>query len=385
LDITGYNYNLIPTYAADHSQLRKRMMLTTESYPAKAFPLWQISQNNPYVIGDLTWTAMDYLGESGIGAWSYGTPEQAQMAEQIMGAMVNSSMIDKMFLGMANGIDMMAAMAQGAADPAAKAAMAIMFHGYPWHAAVCGDLDLTGLRKPQSYYRDILWNGGDRVYATVRFPEPDGKKIIAVGWATYPSLSTWSWAGQEGKELQVEVYSGAEKVRLFLNDKLIGEKPTGRDQEFKATFSVPYTPGTLKAVGLRGDRAVAENVLTTAGNAAGLRVTADRTQVQADGQDLSFLVVEAVDAEGRLQPHADQEIQFSISGPGMIAAVGNGDGQDDASYQGDRRKLFQGRALVIVRTSRQSGPITIKARTPGLSDGSVTMHATPVAERAELR
>ena len=235
LDITGYNYNLIPTYAEDHSQLPKRIMLTTESYPAKAFPLWQISQDNPFVIGDLTWTAMDYLGESGIGAWSYGTPEQAQMAEQIMGAMVNTSMMDKMFLGMANGVDVMAAMAQGAADPAVKAAMAVMFHGYPWHAAVCGDLDLTGYRKPQSYYRDILWNGGDRVYATVRFPEPEGKKIIAVGWATYPTLPTWSWPGQEGKELQVEVYSGAEKVRLFLNDKLIGEKPTGRDQEFKAT------------------------------------------------------------------------------------------------------------------------------------------------------
>ena len=96
-------------------------------------------------------------------------------------------------------------------------------------------------------------------------------------WATYPTLPSWSWPGQEGKELQVEVYSGAEKVRLFLNDKLIGEKPTGRDQEFKAAFSVPYAPGTLKAVGLRGDRVVAENVLSTAGNAAALRVTADRT------------------------------------------------------------------------------------------------------------
>ena len=385
LDITGYNYNLIPTYAADHQQLPKRIMLTTESFPAKAFPLWQISQDNSFVIGDLTWTGMDYLGESGIGAWSYGTPEQAQIGTQIMGAMSNTSTVDKMFQGMANGVDMTAAMSQGAADPAMKAAMAVLFHGYPWHASACGDLDLTGYRKPQSYYRDILWNGGDRVYATVRFPEPEGKKIIAVGWAVYPTLPTWTWPGQEGKELQVEVYSGAEKVRLFLNDKLIGEKPTGREQEFKATFAVPYTPGTLKAVGMRGDRAVAESVLTTAGKAAALHVTADRDVVQADGQDLSFLAVEAVDAEGRLLPDADQEVQFSISGPGVIAAVGNGDGQDDASYQGDRRKLFQGRALVVVRTSRQSGPITVKASTPGLSGGSMTIQAKAVAEGAELR
>jgi beta-galactosidase len=386
LDITGYNYNILPSYAADHQKLPGRLMLTTESYPAKAFPLWQISQDNPYILGDLTWTAMDYLGESGIGAWSYGTPDEAKMAQQMMGAMVNSSMIDQMFLGMANGVDVMAAMAkQGAGDPAAKAAMAVMFHGYPWHAAPCGDLDLTGYRKPQSYYRDILWNGGDRVYATVRLPEPEGKKIIAVGWATYPTLPTWSWPGQEGKPLQVEVYSGAETVRLFLNGKLIGEQPTGREQEFKATFSVSYAPGTLKAVGMRGDRAVAESVLATTGGAAALRVTADRTQVQADGQDLSFLVVEAVDAEGRLNLQAGQEVQFSISGPGAIAAVGNGDQQDPASYQGDRRKLFEGRALVVVRTSHQAGEITIKAASPGLSDGSATIQAMAAAERSELR
>ena len=96
-------------------------------------------------------------------------------------------------------------------------------------------------------------------------------------------------------------------------------------------------------------------------------------------------MVEAVDAEGRWQPNADQEVQFSLSGPGVIAAVGNGDGQDGASYQGDRRKLFQGRALVVVRSSRQSGPITVKAGTAGLSDGSVTIDAKAVAQRAELR
>ncbi len=385
LDITGYNYNLIPSYAEDHQKLPKRIMLTTESYPAKAFPLWQISHDNAYVLGDLTWTAMDYLGESGIGAWSYGTPEQAKMAQQIMGGMVNPAVIDKMFLGMANGVDVMAEMTKGASDPAMKAAMAVMFHGYPWHAAVCGDLDLTGYRKPQSYYRDILWNGGDRVYATVRLPEPEGKKIIAVGWATYPTQPSWSWPGQEGKDLQVEVYSGAEKVRVFLNDKMIGEKPTGREQEFKATFSVPYAPGTLRVVGMRGNSAVAESILTTAGDAVGLRITADRSEVKADGQDLSFLAVEAIDAQGRLQPHADQEVQFSISGPGVIAAVGNGDAEDPASYRGDRRKLFEGRALVVVRTSRQSGAITIQAKAAGLKDGAATIEATAAAQRAELR
>jgi len=379
LDITGYNYNILPTYQTDHEQLPSRLMLTTESWPAKAFPLWHISRDNPYVLGDPTWTAMDYLGESGIGAWTYGTPEQAKMAEGISGMMSGTAMIDQMFTGMANGKDVMADMAKNNSDPNAKFMMELFFHPYPWHAAACGDLDLTGFRKPQSYYRDILWNGGDRVYATVRLPEPEGKKIIAIMWATYPTLASWNWPGNEGKELEVEVYSGAEKVQLFLNDKLIGEKPTGLEQEFKAVFSVPYAPGTLKAVGLRGDRVVAESVLTTADKAGTLRLKADRTMLQADGEDLSFVTVEAVDANGRTVPGADQEVQFNLSGSGMIAAVGNGDGQDTGSYHSDRRKLYYGRALVVIRTSKQTGRAILSAKAAGLHDASLTFEikATP--------
>jgi beta-galactosidase len=185
--------------------------------------------------------------------------------------------------------------------------------------------------------------------------------------------------------MQVEVYSGAEKVRLFLNDKLIGEQPTGREQQFKALFTVPYAPGTLKAVGLRGDRAVAESVLITASKPARLRLTADRTVVQADGHDLSFIAVEALDAEGRFQPDADQEVQITISGPGVIAAVGNGDGKDSAAYQGDRRRLFQGRALVVVRTSYKTGPIHLTATTPGLHEGVIDIQSKAADQRLELR
>ncbi|HEX4283902.1 MAG TPA: glycoside hydrolase family 2 TIM barrel-domain containing protein [Terracidiphilus sp.] len=385
LDITGYNYNLTQTYEKDHKDLPTRIMLTTESYPSKVFPLWKISQDNAYVLGDLTWTAMDYIGESGIGAWTYGTQQQAKTTEQMIGMMAGTAMVDQLFTGMANGVDMMAEMSKGSADPNAKAMMSLFFHSYPWHTAACGDMDLTGYRKPQSYYRDIVWNGGDRVYATVRLPEPEGKKIIAIGWATYPTLPKWNWPGQEGKELQVEVYSGAERVQLYLNDKLIGEKPTSREQEFKALFSVPYAPGTLKAVGLRGGHAVAESVLTTTGPATRLQLKTDRSSPLANGQDLSFIEVQAVDAEGRPDFDADNDVQFSISGPGVIAAVGNGDGQDPDSYQGNHRKLYQGRALVVVRTAQQAGTISVTAKAAGLSDGSISLNPTFVPAAPTLK
>jgi beta-galactosidase len=385
LDIAGYNYNLIPSYAADHAKLPSRIMLTTESHPQKAFPLWQITNNNSFVMGDLTWTAMDYLGESGIGAWSYATPEQFKIAQQMMGMMENLGMIDQMFLGMAKGVDVMAEMSKGNSDPAAKAAMEVMFHGYPWHAAACGDMDLTGYRKPQSYYRDIIWNGGNRVYATVRLPEPDGKKIIAVGWATYPTLPSWSWPGREGKDMEVEVYAGTEKVRLYLNDKLIGEVPTTIEQQRRAVFKVPYAEGTLKAVGLNGDREVASSVLETAGEASKLQLKADRDVLQADGQDLSFITIETVDTRGRFQPTAEnKEVKFTVSGPGKIIAVGNGDGASAESYQGNRRALFNGRALVVIRTSGASGAIHLTAEADGLGKTELTVQSHAVKAVANL-
>jgi beta-galactosidase len=384
LDITGYNYNIATHYEEDHRRVPSRIMMTTESLPSHVFDEWRLAKDNTYILGEFVWTAMDYLGESGIGSWLYGTPEQAAQAGKFSAFMQDSTMVDKLFLAMANGVDLTAAMSKSD-DKSGMGALAALFPGYPWHAANCGDIDLTGNRKPQSYYRDILWNGGDRVYATVRLPEPDGKKTIAIMWAVYPTIPSWTWPGQEGKEMQVEVYSGAEKVRLSLNDKLIGEKPTGRTEEFKAMFTVPYSPGTLKAVGVKGDRVVAESILTTTGKAARLRMTADRTTVQADGQDLSFVTVEALDSEGRFQPNADQELQFAINGPGVIAAVGNGDGRDTDRYQGNGRKLFQGRALVVVRTSKDVGPILLTASAQGLSNADLTIQAKATPTRPELR
>jgi len=349
-------------------------MMTTESFPSDVFEQWQLVHENPYILGEFVWTAMDYLGESGIGAWSFGTLEDAAKAEKV------GQMLKFMTTKMGeNGENPFAAMTKP--DNPAAAGMAQMmkyvFPGYPWHAADCGDIDLTGFRKPQSFYRDILWNGGDRVFATVHTPDPEGKKTIAIGWGVAPTIQSWTWPGQEGKALQVDVYAGTEKVRLYLDGKLLGEMPTGREQQFKATFSVRYQPGTLKAVGVNGDKSVAESVLTTSGEPAQLRLTADRAALHADGQDLSFITVEALDAKGRLQPNADQMITFQISGPGVIAAVGNGDGTSDEPYQGSQRKLFQGRAQVIVRASKTPGEIQVKATAPGLSSAQQSIETQP--------
>ncbi len=373
VDIAGYNYNLAQNLAEDHRRVPGRIMMTTESFPADAFEQWSLLQDHPYVLGEFVWTAMDYLGESGIGAWSYGTAKQATQ----MGQMKNFLRAYMAKMG-ADGKNPKAGFQNG--QPPSP-----LSPGFPWHAAYCGDLDLTGFRKPSSYYRDILWNGGDRVFAIVRLSESEDKKIIAAGWSVFPTLPSWTWPGQEGKPLTVEVYSGTEAVRLYLNDKLIGEKPTGRDQAFKADFEVPFTSGTLRAEGVRSGKVVAESVLKTAGDPVGLKLTADRTVLDANGQDLAFVTVEAVDEKGRLQMNAEQKVQFTVAGAGTIVAVGNGNGQSRESYSGDALNLFHGRALVVLRTIRKPGPIKLTTRADGLTASSVVIKSKPTERLPELR
>jgi len=128
-------------------------------------------------------------------------------------------------------------------------------------------------------------------------------------------------------------------------------------------------------VALEGGKTIAETVLRTTGEPAQVRLTADRTTLRADGQDLSFVTVEALDANGLPHPNAEREVTFRLEGPGTIAAVGNGDVTSEEPYQGDHRKLFHGKALVVVRTSRAAGAITVTASAPGLKAASLRLNA----------
>jgi beta-galactosidase len=378
LDVGGYNYNLAQNQEKDHSRVPSRIMMTTESMGPHAFEQWALTKDHNYILGEFVWTAMDYLGESGIGSWTYATPQEAAQADQI------AKMMGQMMGNMgADGKNPFEAFAEQNAKPNPIAKL--LFAGYPWHAAYSGDMDLTGFRKPPSYYRDILWNGGDRVFATVRLPEPEGKKIIAMSWASYPTLPSWTWPAQEGKQLTVEVYSGTESVRLFLGDKLIGEKPTGREQEFKADFEVPYAPGTLKAEGIRGGKVVAQSVLETTGNPARLKLTADRSVLNADGEDLAFVTVEALDEKGRPVVNDDRKVHFAVIGAGTLAAVGSGDGKSLDPYSGNTCSLFHGRAVVVLRTSRNTGQIKLTANADGLSASSVAVESKQAKSSPELQ
>jgi len=331
LDIGGYNYNL-SNHAADHERVPSRVMACTESYPRATFDDWAMVNDFPYIVGNFVWTAIDYLGESGLG--------RATLRD------VNDTS------------------RQGYGAP------------YPCHGADCGDIDICGMRKAIAHYRNIVWDRGEKLYLGVRQPVPEGKRMSVTQWGVWPVYPSWTWPGMEGAALEVEVYSRGETVRLYLNGKLIGEKPATRAERFTANFSVAYAPGVLKAVALRGGNAMAETVLRSVGEPARIRLTADRTSLKADGQDLSFITVEALDASGQPHPNADHPVAFSLQGPAAIAAVGSADLKSEEPYQSNQhqsnqRKLFHGKALVVIRASRTAGALTLTATAPGLQPGTL--------------
>jgi len=330
LDVAGYNYELARA-TADHARVPARVMMATESYQSQTFADWALAQEHPYVIGDFVWSAMDYLGESGLGRPF--PPDQ----------------------------------------PATKPWQASQ---WPYHGAVCGDLDLTGWRKPESHYRAIVWDRGEKLYAAVQVPTADGRPWNLTPWSVVPKRPDWTWPGEEGKPLTVEVYSRYHAVRLFLNGRLIGEKPTTRAEEFRAAFEVPYTPGVLEAEGVGGERVAGRFLLATAGPAARLQLAADRKEIRADGEDLAFVTVEATDEAGRRRFDADPTVQFTLTGPGTIAGIGNADLTTLETFQDNPHRMFEGRALVVIRSATTPGALTLTASAPGLPDATVTVNST---------
>jgi beta-galactosidase len=162
-------------------------------------------------------------------------------------------------------------------------------------------------------------------------------------------------------------------VELFLNGKSLGKKKTDRSSEFMAKWSVPYNAGELKAVGYKGKKKIATSLLQTTERPTAIKLIADRTEIKADNQDLCYITVELVDAKGNKDPKAENLVKFEIEGAGTIVAVGNANPVSLESYQLPQRKAWQGRCLVIVKSKKDAGTITLKASADGLNAGQVTI------------
>ena len=333
LDIAGYNYAAggdhlkEGIYVSDHKRKPDRIMYGAESYPLEAFKSWMGVVDNPYVIGDFVWTAFDYIGEASIGWLGYFQQQNF----------------------------------------------------YPWNLAYCGDIDICGWKRPQSFYRDALWKENQiSIFATPPVPSFDvnPKREFWSKWHWLDAVNNWNWTGYENKPIEVTVYSSCTQVELFLNGKSLGKKLTDRSTKFMAAWQVPYAKGELKAVGYDGKKKIVNSaVLSTAEIPVQIKITADKKLIKANNQDLSYITIELLDAKGNRNPLAENGMKFKVEGDATIVGVGNANPRSIESYQSPQRKAWQGRCMVILKAGNTGGEIILTAETEGIQSASVVLRS----------
>lgn len=222
---------------------------------------------------------------------------------------------------------------------------------WPSRSSYFGVIDLAGFPKDIYYMYQSEWTNKDVLHI---FPH-------------------WNW--KEGQTVDIWAYfNNADEVELFLNGLSLGKKAKEKDV-YHVFWRVPFQKGTLKAVSYKDGKEVLTREVKTTGDPISIKLTADRQTIKADGKDLSFITVEALDAEGNPVPVADNLINFTIEGDGFIAGTDNGDPTDPNSLKRPSRKLFSGKALAVVQSHKKAGKIILKATSSNLKQASIEINS----------
>jgi len=317
LDVAGLNY-AEARYTLDMDLFPNRIILGTETFPTRIDGNWRLVRQHGHVIGDFTWTGWDYLGEVGIGRPQYLTPD--------------------------------------APRPAHTAP-------YPYLVAGCGDLDITGHRRPASYYREIVFGLRTRPYIAVRRPEHQGKTWAGTPWAWSDSLASWTWPGSEGNPITIEVYGDAEEVELLVNGRSLGRHPVGEDHRFRTEFDTTYEPGELLVIAYRDGTETGRHTLRSATGPTELRATADRPAITAKGGDLAYVTLTLTDPNGTLHTATDRPVRLEVTGTGVLLGFGSADPVSEERFDAPERRTYEGRALAVLRPTGP-GKIHLTATAP---------------------
>lgn len=334
LDVVGQNYREQEILAA-HAQKPSRKIIGTEN--THDVNQWVALRDHPEYAGQFLWTGVDYLGEA--GRW-------------------------------------------------------------PTIGSGSGLLLTTGLPRPRAWERQSWWTSAPMVKIARRVavvdqslvePEygaggqkPDKKQKIHPRFAQ-PLAADWSPAGHDGQPETLEVYTNADEVELSLNDHVVGKaerRPDARPIEFQ----VPFAPGVLKAVAMRGGQVVASDELRTAGAPARLQLSLDTpaTTLAEQPDDVVYVTATLVDAQGVRVPDSHLQVDFSADGQGDVIAVDNGNLLDHEPFQAKQRTLYDGRAVAILRANAKTGSVTVHAAAPGLPAAAITIPVRPAAPLVPL-
>ncbi|MBO2517604.1 MAG: beta-galactosidase [Clostridiales bacterium] len=326
LDVVGYNY-MEDLYEGSHKLFPDRVILGSENFPKEIGFRWPLVEKLPYVIGDFTWTAWDYIGEAGIGKSIFAEPD----------------------------------------DPLVKqgswAIMPPTTSPYPWRLANDADFDITGRMRPQGAYRSVIW-GSDRTYLYVQHPDHFGKAEVISMWGFTDVQRCWNYHGCEQRPIELTVFSNADEVALYINGRMIERKTVSRERPLpdSVRFRTVYEPGTVEAVSYRNGREVSRDKLETAKAPAGIRIVPERRFLKADGHDVVFTGLEVVDEDGRTVPDAAIRLRVSVSGAGYMPGLGTGNPVTEEDYTDGETVTYQGCASAVIRGGYKPGKIVLSVR-----------------------
>ncbi|MCC8068000.1 MAG: DUF4982 domain-containing protein, partial [Clostridiales bacterium] len=313
VDIVGYNYSL-GRYEPEGSEYPNRILVGSETNPPDLDKNWDAVERLPYVIGDFDWTAWDYLGENGIGGYTYGDQEAS-----VLGA---------------------------------------MYSPYPWKAAYCGDVNLIGDRRPVSYWREMIWGFRTKPYIAVQPPKHYGETKHGSQWCFSDAYRSWNHKDYIGKGIVVEVYAAADEVELLVNGKSVGRKATGEPHKYMAVFDTIYEPGQVEAVAYKNGTETGRDVLVTASDNVKLAATvktlagADtEAKIPADGTDIAYVDVSVVDENGVLNMDHVLKTAVSVEGPGAVIGYGSADPKSEENYYDSEARTYEGRIRAAIRAT----------------------------------
>jgi len=337
LDIVGYNYHhdefeLVPERFPGQPFIatETNSELATRGHydmPSDSVRIWPIKWDEPFHDGN---------PDNTVSAYDNVRPPWGSSHEDTWRIVKNNDFISGMFIW--TGFDYI-----GEPTP----------YEWPSRSSYFGIVDLAGFPKDSYYMYQSEWTEDTVLHI---FPH-------------------WTW--QEGQEVDIwAYYNHADEVELFLNGKSLGTKSKPEDT-FHVMWRVTFEPGTLKAVSRKDGTLVKTQTINTAGAPAKIALEADRSLIDADGEDLAFVTVKVLDKDGNLVPNADNRIRFKVKGAGFLRSVDNGDQTNHESFQADNYKAFNGLCLAVIQSDRTSGEITLIAESDGLSSAEIKITSQP--------
>ncbi len=306
LDIAGYNY-ASGRYKMEGKKHPNRIVVGSETFPQDIYKNWQMVQELPYLVGDFMWTAWDYLGECGIGAWAY-TPD-------------------------GKGFD----------------------KPYPWLLGDVGALDILGTPNGEMFLAQCAWGQLKAPKIAVQPINHPGVKPAKSVWRGTNAIPSWSWQGCEGHKAVIEVYSDAASVALELNGQRTRHvKP----KDGKAVFKLAYQPGTLVAVNYDANsHAVSRSELKTAEKPV-LTICPEKKEAKPD--EILYVAINVQDKRGIVEMNADRQVNVTVEG-GELLAFGSANPRTEERYDSGSFTTYYGRSLVVVRAG-DAGKVKITAK-----------------------